>query len=270
MAGGKQKPRLQGYTIVETMIFLAVSGVMFLIAASFINGKQAEAEFRNNITGFASSLNQTLNDVANGTSGTDGQQCQEVAGVPTITTGTNSYGDCIFLGKTISLLDSSDYANFSIVGNRLGQDGNDAVDFSVTGANPVLDNGSEVKSSLSGATIQRIDIYTTASVHTCFAGATLTGGPGLAILSTPNAGLSSTADPVNDTTNTGSATNAALYSYTQLHSGVNQPITPSASPLYQVIMYLQDGSHEATVTIGGTVGLTVTSNLVYSGSETCS
>ena len=43
MIGGN-KPH--GYTIVEVLIFLAISSLMFLLAATFISGKQSAVEFK--------------------------------------------------------------------------------------------------------------------------------------------------------------------------------------------------------------------------------
>ena len=63
MNGGK---RPLGYTIIEVMIVLAVSGVMFIIAASFISGKQESTAFTEGANEFASQLQQTIAEVADG------------------------------------------------------------------------------------------------------------------------------------------------------------------------------------------------------------
>jgi prepilin-type N-terminal cleavage/methylation domain-containing protein len=66
MLGGKKlKPPL-GYTIIEVMIVLAVSGVMFLIAATFINGKQERASFQTGVNEMASQIQDTINQVTDG------------------------------------------------------------------------------------------------------------------------------------------------------------------------------------------------------------
>jgi prepilin-type N-terminal cleavage/methylation domain-containing protein len=65
MTGGKHKQPL-GYTIVEVMIVLAISSIMFLIAAQFINGKQEQASFKNGVNTFASQLQNTIDQVTNG------------------------------------------------------------------------------------------------------------------------------------------------------------------------------------------------------------
>lgn len=48
-----------GFTIIEVMVFLAISGFTFLIAATFISGKQAQAEYTqgmNNANAFVKTL----------------------------------------------------------------------------------------------------------------------------------------------------------------------------------------------------------------------
>ena len=52
-----------GYTIIEVMIFLAVSAFMFVVAAYFIQGKQANAEFNQGMQAINSSMQKVINDV---------------------------------------------------------------------------------------------------------------------------------------------------------------------------------------------------------------
>jgi len=119
MRGGTS-PR--GYTIVETMIFLAVSGFMFLIAAAFVSGKQNTAEFRQGINTINTQIQQVINDVANGfyPSNSDfsctsspspgGLTINNVTtneqGSNGGTTGPNQNG-CVFLGKVIQFGDGT-------------------------------------------------------------------------------------------------------------------------------------------------------------------
>lgn len=67
MKGGyKITPGGLGFTIVEVMIFLAVSGIMFLVAANFISGKEAQAEYIQGMNYTAADIRTIINNVANG------------------------------------------------------------------------------------------------------------------------------------------------------------------------------------------------------------
>lgn len=104
MKGGKAP---LGYTIVEVMIVLAVSGVMFLIAATFINGKQARSTFSAGVNEMASQLQGTLEQVA------DGKYSDIPLGCDVTNSGKNSVHfngsnpgqganpKCVFVGKIV-------------------------------------------------------------------------------------------------------------------------------------------------------------------------
>ena len=112
MRVGKNK---QGYTIVETMIFLAVSGLMFVMAASAISGKQAKAEFKQGMTSTNTQIRQIINDVGNGTFDA-GATC----GLAVATTEANSGSNkgCVFLGKIFNFTSSSNYSVSMLTGNQ--------------------------------------------------------------------------------------------------------------------------------------------------------
>jgi len=128
MKGGKNKQPL-GYTIIEVMIVLAISGVMFLIAATFINGKAELATFKSSITELATNLQANINDVVAGKysdipiyCGLDGRGKLELLNGASSqsTQGTNP--SCVFIGKFIYFYKGSDnlddkYGVMSIAGN---------------------------------------------------------------------------------------------------------------------------------------------------------
>jgi prepilin-type N-terminal cleavage/methylation domain-containing protein len=131
MNGGK---RPLGYTIIEVMIVLAVSGVMFVIAASFINGKQAQTAFTAGVNEMSSQVQDLINQVQNGKYSDIPLNCQPGTPVTFPSGTTQQQGEnpgCIFLGKVIhfSLNNAaSDYEVASIAGSRLDNDGNAATD----------------------------------------------------------------------------------------------------------------------------------------------
>lgn len=132
---GVKKPL--GYTILEVLIVLAVSGVMFLIASNFINGKQQKTSFLTATNEFASRIQDSINSVTDGQYSDYPVTCSYSGGTWSFSTetdttklnngGTQGKNDqCVFLGKIIHFSvagDNNIYETFSIVGLRaLGDD----------------------------------------------------------------------------------------------------------------------------------------------------
>ncbi len=55
-----------GYTIIEVMIFLAISGVIFIFAVIFVSGKQNQVEFSQGMANIKIQLQQVVDDAVNG------------------------------------------------------------------------------------------------------------------------------------------------------------------------------------------------------------
>ncbi len=55
-----------GYTIIEVMIVLGVSGILFLIASNFISGKQERTSFQQGSNEFASRIQSIITQVSDG------------------------------------------------------------------------------------------------------------------------------------------------------------------------------------------------------------
>lgn len=101
---GGRLPR--GYTIVEVMLFVAISGAMFVVAASYIDGRQGKAEFKQSMNNTVTEIRDVINDVANGSYTTnDGIICNAPSfGAISITSGARTQGQnkgCVFLGKVM-------------------------------------------------------------------------------------------------------------------------------------------------------------------------
>lgn len=127
MQGGKNKQPL-GYTIVEVMIVLAVSGIIFLIAANFISGKQEKSSFTAGVNELASQIQDVANQVTTGRYSDRAVGCSYSSGYtnPNLVAGfaraqgTNS--SCVFLGKLISTANTGGnyiYEVLSLAGGRL-------------------------------------------------------------------------------------------------------------------------------------------------------
>ncbi len=121
----------QGYTIVEVMVFLAVAGLMFVLAATFISGKQSKAEFKQGINAVNTQVQQVISDVSNGYYPPKQSFSCSSTGAPNLQTTTpNEQGanaDCVFLGKVIQFSDQqagmtapdpAAYSIFTVVGNQ--------------------------------------------------------------------------------------------------------------------------------------------------------
>jgi len=134
MKGGKT----QGYTIVETLIFLAVSGLLSAVAFAMVAGKQQQAEFDYGVRDFASRIQDIVNDVSTGFyENPGGFNCtaEPTGGEPTFSTtppiteqGKNE--KCIFIGRVIQFAPSDtpdpndskkSYRVFSVAGRRLAE-----------------------------------------------------------------------------------------------------------------------------------------------------
>jgi len=125
----------QGYTILETMIFLAVSAAMFFSAMAFVGGKQNRTEFASAVRDLETSLNDIANDVSTGyyaniTSTGQMLSCtpnNSANPVPVQLTATNTDAQgkntgCIFIGKTVvfrpSNLSAGTYVVVPLVGRQ--------------------------------------------------------------------------------------------------------------------------------------------------------
>ncbi len=124
MKGGKSP---LGYTIIEVMIVLAVSGMMLVVAGSFINGKQSKTSFTSGVNELASRIQDTINQVTDGQYSDIPLDCQLIGGGGisvslnnTGAQGTNS--NCFFLGKIMHFQydgQNNQYEVISMAGRRL-------------------------------------------------------------------------------------------------------------------------------------------------------
>lgn len=142
MNGGKNR-HPPGYTILEVMIVLTISGVMFLIAAQFIGGKQGASSFTAGVNDMASQVQNVLEQV------TDGQYSDVPLGCTFngVTTnagapanpGQGTNAACVFLGKMLHFtgtIPTHTYETYSIAGGRVDSSGNPIT--SLTAADPAV------------------------------------------------------------------------------------------------------------------------------------
>lgn len=121
MKGGKAP---LGYTIVEVLIVLAVSGMMFVIAANFINGKQQKTAFTQGVNEMASRIQDTIEQVTDGKYSDIPFNCSaatpvQITSNSAATQGTNP--PCVFVGKFLQFEDNNvptSYEVFSLAADR--------------------------------------------------------------------------------------------------------------------------------------------------------
>jgi len=121
MKGGK-RPR--GFTVVETLIVLAVTGGLFLAIAATLSGRQQRTQFQQSINDIRAQIEQVIGDVGNGFFPSTGTfKCMATGGGIVINSGTVGQGEntgCVFLGKAmqfqISGTDPEEYDVFTIAG----------------------------------------------------------------------------------------------------------------------------------------------------------
>ena len=123
MIGGKTS---LGYTIIEVMVVLSVSGVMFLIAANFVNGKQERTAFTEGVNETASRVQDVIEQVTDGQYSDILQTCSFFGGITNVAPvgGVHNQGTstrCVFLGKLISFTYPSThgYQILSLAGGRV-------------------------------------------------------------------------------------------------------------------------------------------------------
>ena len=119
--------RQKGYTILEVLIFIAVSSAMLMMAVAAFSGRQADVEFTQAVRDLESRIQDTINDVSTGYFFNSGKYtCTAGAsGVTVVESGLSDKqgesDDCLFIGKAIQFAPSSgnnQMTAFTIVGAR--------------------------------------------------------------------------------------------------------------------------------------------------------
>lgn len=131
MKRGGKNPNTAGFTIVETLIVLAVTAVLFISAAALINGRQRKTDFMVGIRDIQQQLQQVINETESGyfpdnasfTCTVNVLGDVQIWGGASAAQGTNR--DCIFVGKTLVMGGSGHTDNiavYTMAGRRLAGD----------------------------------------------------------------------------------------------------------------------------------------------------
>lgn len=119
------KIKQQGFTLIEVMLFLAMSGILFVVIYRSIDGTIGRAEFTESARDLQSALQLQLNEVSTGISDGAINDCNATAGSINFSTTTDSSSgnseSCVTLGKAITV--GSDQLQVdTLVGRRLNSE----------------------------------------------------------------------------------------------------------------------------------------------------
>ncbi len=285
MKGGKRPP---GYTIIEVMIVLAISGVMFLIAATFISGKQERTAFTAGVNDMASNIQDTIEQV------TDGQYSD----IPlTCTAGTSSYPTfsavansqqgtqygCVFLGKFFHFAGgatgtpgSPKYEIFSLAGNRLTGAGNPAINLSDIWPVPIASSDLSLDLTTQQVVPQNLDVIDVTITY----GSASTSAPNYGFGFIQSQGALNNSPGLNSLYAPGAQTVGLVYDSGLTTSGMSEPSAIQAfqnpmtivAPATTASVCLTDGTRYATIDVGATTGNgdQLSANVTFKGTTPCS
>jgi prepilin-type N-terminal cleavage/methylation domain-containing protein len=224
----------QGFTLVETLVVLAVTGILFVVFAGSWLGKQHASEFQTSSQDLRARLQQMLSDVQNGFYSGDNIGCNY--GPSLNTTGTRGGSNaCIFLGKIVQLkalgTDPETNVVYGVVGNRTDVSGTVLVG-SVAAANPsfMFNTGDPANSGLGIDPTEKFN----SEYGLSFLGAKITGGTYLAASNAIAVGFLSPPSP--DTDLSGSfVSGAQQYDLYGLHATPGGSLKATARNLQTVL-----------------------------------
>ncbi len=261
----------KGYTLVEVMVFLALTSFLLVTAIATVSGRQQQVQFSQSARDFESKISDIINDVSTGFYPTGGTAaCNvNVTGRPVISVGSNqdlgTNEDCLYVGKAIQFSPSpggaSQYWVYNLAGRRKVESGSSIVS-SIDEALPVavaipsnpsfndsveinnLQYGLRVKSVIEvvGATTNR---FGTVAVMTNFSG------------SSPSNGISEGQSVRVGGVRDNSGTNGLNRTKSQAVSVINALTEDSSEPngydntanTGMVVCLIDDGNRKASLTI---------------------
>ncbi len=128
----------KGFTIVEVLIVLAVTGALFISAVALISGRQNKTQFSTSINEIKTQIQQVISDVQTGFYPTSNNLICQVngAGNMVFSSGSTSQGansDCTFMGKVVqfgvSTTEPEQFIVYSVAGKRVNPAGTDVKNY---------------------------------------------------------------------------------------------------------------------------------------------
>ncbi len=144
----------QGFTIVETMIVLAVTGLLFVSIATVIAGRQGKVQFQQAINEVKTELKQAMSEAQSGYyPSQENFTCRDAGPrleFPSRTPGSADQGTndiCVFLGKVVQFSSVSD-PQLYIIHSLAGRNGAENFDTSKATVIPWTSDKKQLKSGL--------------------------------------------------------------------------------------------------------------------------
>jgi hypothetical protein len=134
--------RQDAYTIIETMIVLSISTILFISAAGLFHSDRKNVEFSQAATELESKIRFWVNSVSTGAFLENLKySCSVSTGRPVLSLAGPGGQSCIYVGKMIEAVPTtSDIYSYEILGRRLDSNGDPVTDLSstnpITSANP--------------------------------------------------------------------------------------------------------------------------------------
>lgn len=125
----KRQARHGGYTIVEVMIFLVITGALLASALLVFNGRQRRTQFTQGVREIESQIRTLINETASGYYPNQGNiKCTSSGGGgPNLSASSeNQQGGnegCLFLGRVLQFTTGESYYAYTVVGQQKGASG---------------------------------------------------------------------------------------------------------------------------------------------------
>jgi type II secretory pathway pseudopilin PulG len=174
------RPKTCGFTIVETMIVLAITSALFISVAGLLSGRENSTQFDQGVQAAQADIQQVINDVSSGLyADTNNFVCAAEPSGPVLSSaGSSDQGGntgCIFLGKVLQFATSGTHSEgfriFTVAGLQRDASGEDVSTYaaavptavSPTPTAPNLPNATTVGNFEYGITVSEVYYYATAS-----------------------------------------------------------------------------------------------------------
>lgn len=120
--------KAQGYTIIETMLFLVITGVLLASAMLIFSGRQRRTQFTQGVREIDSQIRGVMNEAASGYYPNKGNiSCSSSGGSgpnPVVAAADQGENEgCIVLGRVLQFNQGENYTAYTVIGQQTGADG---------------------------------------------------------------------------------------------------------------------------------------------------